>query len=235
MKAHLKRWLPPPVVAWLKDSPAAGRFRNSVGPLASRWWYRGVAFDEIYGEDYFELIQRTSEESAAVMAESLLTHFSPRSVVDVGCGTGSLLASLKKQGVETLGMDKAHSALRHCAERNLDVLPVDFTLPGFRPALGRSFDLATSFEVGHQIPESSAAAFVSLLTGLADLIVFSSDPGQDDRLPLNPQPPDYWIRHFATEGFPFDETLSAVLKREWDDGATAPWFSRYPMVFRRKS
>ncbi|MCB1085701.1 MAG: class I SAM-dependent methyltransferase [Verrucomicrobiae bacterium] len=169
------------------------------------------------------------------MADSLVSHFSPKSAVDVGCGTGVLLEALRDREIGILGIEKAESALRYCAERKLEVLPLDITRPEEAGQLPRSFDIATSFEVGHQISPESSSPYVAFLTRLSNLVVFSSDPGGDDRLPLNPKPPSYWIQLFAEHGFTFDEAESKTLKRKWEEGAVAHWFSRFPMVFRRMS
>ena len=58
--------------------------------------------DEIYDADYYEKIEATMSLSAVVIAESILRYFNPKSVVDVGCGTGSLLVQFNNKKITTL-------------------------------------------------------------------------------------------------------------------------------------
>ncbi len=235
MKTHLKRWLPAPVIHRLKQSKTANRALDILGPVANRWRLRNVPFDQVYDDSYFELIDRTSKESSSIMANSLVSLFHPSSAIDVGCGTGSLLAALETAGIDARGIEKAQSALAYCRQRNLHVIEADLSPPDVKDLSGERFDLATCFEVGHQVAREHAAPLVAFLCRLADRVVFSADPGGDDRLPLNPKPPRYWIDLFAEEGFGFDEKASATLKEDWERRSVAHWFSRYPMVFRKVS
>ena len=60
-------------------------------------------------------------------------------------------------------------------------------------------------------------------------------PGSDDRLPKSPQPAEHWVDEFARNGFQLDAELSGLLRSDWREAGTAPWFHRDPMVFRRES
>src|SRR5579862_3100091 len=59
--------------------------------------------------------------------------------------------------------------------------------------LGRSFDLAMSFEVAEHLPPDAAKGFVDSLTRLAPLVLFSAAiPFQGGVGHINEQWPEYW-------------------------------------------
>lgn len=234
----IKAFVPRPLRRWVRRSPLASAAMRVVAPPLKRLLRKGASHDEIYGDDYFAMIDETSRASAEIMADSILKRLQPSSVLDLGCGTGTLLERLRDLGVAVRGLEHASSALRYCRERGLDVLKMDLGDPvglaETSEALG-SYDLAVCFEVAHQIPPELADVCVSFLCQHADRVIFSADSGGSDRLPLNPRPPAYWIGKFSAEGFVFNEELSHGLQEEWKDRGAAPWFHRFPMVFERTS
>jgi len=59
------------------------------------WLQRGATHDQMYDEHYYhETVERFMQRSCEPIAESIVTRFHPRSVIDVGCGTGLLLGAL---------------------------------------------------------------------------------------------------------------------------------------------
>lgn len=222
------RALPEPVRSWLRALPPAVALRNW---LCRRRW-REATHDQIYGEEYFRFVERTTKDSAEVIAGSIVNDCRPANVLDVGCGTGALLACLRERGIQVKGAEYAEAALRFCRDRRLDVVKLDLTAEAV-PDLGRA-DVAVSMEVGHQLPPSAADRYIDLLCRAADTVVFSSEtPGGGDELPLNEQPHHYWVEKFARRGFVFEEALSRRWRAEWKARGTARWFYRNVMIFRR--
>ncbi len=217
--------------------PVRGRVRSLPPVVALRNWlcrqrWRGATHDQVYGEEYFAFVERTTKASAEAVADSIVKDCRPASVLDVGCGTGTLLACLRERGLRVRGVEYAEAALRACRDRRLDVAKVDLAAEP-APDLGTA-DLAVSMEVGHQLPPSAADRYIDLLCRVADTVVFSSEtPGGGDQLPLNEQPHRYWIGKFAARGFTFDEALSRRWRADWKARGTAHWFYRNVMVFRR--
>lgn len=233
MKSALRAVVPRPVRDWARRSEGVAVIQRALAPRWKRFLRRGASHDEIYGDDYFAMIDETSRASAETVADSILARFAPRSVVDVGCGTGVLIARLRERGVEVRGLEHARSALRYCRERGLDVVEADLLAPGLDGTGFGRHDLAVCQEVAHQLPPKAAPRLVALLGQLADRMLFSSDSGGSDRLPLNPQPPEYWIERFAGQGFRFDAAASEALRAEWRERGVGPWLHRFPMVFER--
>lgn len=221
------RLLPEAFTERLRGFPPLILVRNW---LARRRW-EGASHDEIFDEEYFQFVDRTTTQSAEVIAASIIHAFRPRSVVDVGCGTGALLDSLRARGVLVKGLEYAQAALAFCQARHLDVMKFDVASDEL-PELGET-DLVVSMEVGAQLHEATADRYVDLICRIAPIVVFSVEaPGGGDKLPRNEQPHRYWTEKFAQRGYQFEEVLSLQWRKDWKEKNTAPWFSRNVMIFK---
>ncbi len=219
---------PEAVREWLRKFPSRVALQNW---LRKRRW-RDASHDEIYDQDYFQFVDQTTQQSADVIAHSIVQSFHPFSVVDIGCGTGVLLDRLRTDGVKAKGLEYAQAGLELCQMRQLDVVKFDVENDRL-PDIGKA-NVVVSMEVGHQLQEASADRYVDLLCQVADLVVFSSEtPGTKDRYPRNAKPHQYWIEKFGQRGYRFDDALSMQWRKEWKTKDTAPWFYLNLMLFRR--
>jgi SAM-dependent methyltransferase len=124
--------------------------------------------------------------------------FRPRSVLDVGCGTGISLDYFKNKGISVRGLEG--SALAISKARNAPLIRQhDLNEP---INLEERFDLVWCFEVAEHIHPNYVGALLATLTNHADRIVLSAArPGQGGLGHLNEQPPDYWIGRMKEHGF----------------------------------
>jgi SAM-dependent methyltransferase len=193
----------------------------------------GAAMNPPLDDAYFAMVDETTSSSAVAIAESITNCLAPRSVMDVGCGTGVLLDELRARGVEARGFEYSAVALAYCRQRGLDVAQFDVERDELPEYFNRS-DVAVSMEVGQLLAPEYSDRYVSLLCRLANTVVFSSAvPGQDRVDSVNAQRHEYWIRKFAANGFHHDEALSAEWRCAWKTARVAKWFRRNVMVFRK--
>ena len=198
------------------------------------WIFGGPrSHDELYGDEYFEMVERTTAVSVDAIARSIVSSLAPGRVIDVGCGTGTVLARLRDLGVDGVGLEYARAGIDACRERGLEVHRFDVVTDSLPATMG-AFDVALSMEVGQQLPPGASDRYVDLLASLAPVLVFSSGvPGQGDRAPQNEQPHRFWIGKFSDRELELDRDITRQWRTEWAAASVAPWFASNVMVFRR--
>ncbi len=154
---------------------------------------------------------------------------SPRSVVDLGCGTGSWLSIFKQNDVErVLGLDgSAVSA------QVLQIEPSEFLQADLTKSIptNEQFDLACSLEVAEHLPESAAETFVQSLVKLAPVVLFSAAvPFQGGTHHVNEQWPEYWEKLFRKHDF---RVIDCLRQRIWSNENVAYWYAQNLLLFVR--
>ena len=158
--------------------------------------------------------------------------FNPKSVVDVGCGTGTFLKEFKINGVEQLkGYDGSWANEELLAE-NLNESEFEACDLEKSMEFEHKYDLALCLEVAEHLEESSADILIDNLTKSSDVIVFSAAiPGQGGQNHVNEQWLDYWRAKFDAKGFVVDDVLKPLL---WNNQKIDYWY-RQNIVIVRKS
>ena len=165
--------------------------------------------------------------SAETIVPLVIERVRPRSVVDLGCGTGVWLEAFARHGIEDyVGVDGdwvPRDELRIPAER---FVPARLDRP---LDLGRRFDLAVTLEVAEHLPEHRADVFVRNVVQHAPCVLFSAAiPHQGGTDHVNEQWPDYWAERFAAHGYvPVDGIRPLV----WSNAAVFPFYRQNMLVF----
>jgi SAM-dependent methyltransferase len=165
-------------------------------------------------------------ESARAVVPIIMSLTNARSVIDLGCGPGNWLATLREHGVSDLvGVDQndygAALKIPHdCFER------ANLSAPYRKP---RTFDLVICMEVAEHLPASGAATLIRSVTALGSVVLFSAaipcQGGTDHR---NEQWPDYWQRLFAEHDF---IPLDCLRPRVWCDPNVAWWYAQNMLLY----
>jgi len=177
-----------------------------------------------YSQSFFDALDREQAGGYDVMAATIVRRFAPQSVVDVGCGSGGLLAALQRRGVSRLlGLESSAAGVARARRKQLTVESVDLSRPFALPP----FDLTVCLEVAEHLPETVADQFVDgLLSGSGQLLFSAATPGQGGEHHVNEQPHEYWIAKFADRGFVVDETATRETREEWSASGVAPWYCK---------
>jgi SAM-dependent methyltransferase len=146
----------------------------------------------------------------SAMLEVMLEIFRPKSILDVGQGTGQAIAFFTKKGMtDVLGVEGSAEAIAASPfpEKamcwNLD-RPLD---------LHRRFDVVYSFEVAEHIHPRYVDNLLQTFSAHGDRVVMTAArAGQGGLGHFNEQPPEYWIRQFARFGFRYDAENTQRLK-----------------------
>jgi len=107
-----------------------------------------------YTKEFYRIQQPGSLQAARTIVPLVAQLIKPKSVVDVGCGTGTFLSVFRENGIEDiLGIDGNY------VDRNMLLIPKEYFLPqditkSFK--LGRRFDLVVSLEVAEHLPAHRA-------------------------------------------------------------------------------
>lgn len=179
-----------------------------------------------YSPGYYQSIREDSEASAREVVPLVMKWFAPRTVVDVGCGSGTWTAAYKKSGAAVLGIDGYH-----VKSGQLLIGADEFERRDLAEALrlDRRFDLVNCLEVAEHLPAGRAASLVADLCRLGDVVVFSAAvPGQGGTHHINEQWPSYWIALFRENGF---QAFDCIRPRIWTNEKVAWWYAQNAFVF----
>jgi SAM-dependent methyltransferase len=179
-----------------------------AGRLFGRWYY------EAYTVPYSE--NEHWQTFFAQVADAIVAQLAPRTVLDVGCAKGFLIAALRERGVEAEGFDISEVAIAEAPEVAKPHVRVGSLI---EPIQGR-YDLVTCVEVIEHLDPSDAPRAVAHLCGASDRVLLSSTPGDlDEPTHVNVQPPERWSQLFAVNGMFRDF--------RHDAGYLSPWAVLY--------
>lgn len=154
----------------------------------------------------------------------------PKSVLDVGCGTGTWLKVFEDHGVnEYLGIDGEYvkSSLLKIPLNKFQ--PFDLRKPW---NLNQKFDLVVSLEVAEHLPENTAEQFVECLIAHGDTILFSAAiPGQHGQHHINEQWPEYWQQKFKKFGFHFHDSVRPQI---WNNDRIDFWYRQNIFILKKE-
>jgi SAM-dependent methyltransferase len=220
----LRKATSPALRGWLKSSPL-------FIPVS-----RALFGTQVYCDSYFRDIERLEVTSVTAVADWIVLHLNPRSVLDIGCGPGHQMKALADRGVTTRGIDIAQAALAIAkGEKGLNVQPFDLTDPS-TTLPGVPYDLALSCEVAEHLPAKHAPRFVEHCTQASSTIYLTAaEPSADGSTGLhhfNEQPNDYWINLFAQQRYALDEPLTRDARAHHQAKGVISYLAR-PMIFRK--
>jgi SAM-dependent methyltransferase len=181
----------------------------------------------VYDEAFFAGQVEQCLQSARAVVRVVHRLFTPRSVVDVGCGLGAWLHAFSEMGVnEVCGIDGDY-----VNRRNLLIPPAKF----ISQDLGRPFeipgryDLAMCLEVAEHLSAQAGARLVQALSQAAPLVMFSAAvPGQGGLHHINEQWPAYWRALFTAEGFRLFDPIRPLIR---DEASVRWWYRQNLLLF----
>jgi len=118
-------------------------------------------------------------------------NFKPKSVIDIGCGSGVFLLDYLESNIEVLGVDFEENARKLLADR---LVVHDLSKPLY---IKQKYDIAMSIEVIEHIDAQFEDIVIKSIADSSDLILFSgAKPNQIGENHINCQTKEYWISKF---------------------------------------
>lgn len=212
---------------WLKQRVSRDSLVWRLATAASaivfypRTLYRKATKSSIF---YFESEMDMCSLFPKGLLDESIRIFRPRSVLDLGCGTGRSLDYFHQQGIEVFGIEGSELAISKSPHPEL-IRQADLNE---EVDLGRKFDLVWSYEVVEHIHPGYVHNLLRTFSNHADQVVLSAaQPGQGGQGHFNEQPPEYWIEKFGEHGFRFDAEATERLR------AVPEEFAGNMLAFRR--
>jgi SAM-dependent methyltransferase len=186
-----------------------------------------------YHRHYHDVKHHGSLAAARVVLPLLLKRMDIRSVLDVGCASGSWLAAARDLGIDRLvGVEgewaREWTTLEHLPLSQFELLIRDLEQP---LNAGSGFDLAICLELAEHLPAHRSAGLVADLCASADCVLFSAAiPGQMGHGHVNEQWQSHWARLFRDHGY---EALDIIRPAIWENDAIPYWYRQNTILYRR--
>lgn len=184
-----------------------------------------------YNTEFFNNQTQGSLASAKAIIPIIMKIFSPKSVVDVGCGTGSWLSVFKKVGVkDILGIDGDYVKSEQLLISKDEFISKDLNR---NFSIKKKYDVLLTVEVAEHIEPENAEVFINNLTKLSDIIIFSAAiPHQSGTHHVNEQWPNYWEEIFNRKDY---IAVDYFRKRLWSNNDIRWWYRQNLLIFIKKN
>ncbi|HEX8694944.1 MAG TPA: class I SAM-dependent methyltransferase [Longimicrobium sp.] len=188
-----------------------------------------------YGGGFWEQHQAGDWDG---FARAILRRFPARSVLDVGCGDGKLLAAMLRAdpSLTVLGVESSPAALAMAAARGVPVRELDLVRLRRRAvasAVPGDFALATSLEVAEHVPAWHSGKLLRLLARSPVVVFSAAQPNQGGTLHVNERPVEHWVRRFGRLGFAVAPE-NAAFRRDVAALDLPPWYAANVNAFVRR-
>lgn len=198
----------------------------------------------IYDEEFFRLhannMPAFKELSRLIDEVNECRH--DRSILDIGCGHGFLVESLRQRGYqECYGLEGSPSAQAVWPEQYLSCYTLQNITANDSLQAARITNIVCSFETGEHIEQRYAKQYIQLLTQhRPEMIFFSAatvlqDCGKNPTH-VNEQPLLYWIDHFHEKLYELDILNTVRIRNSMFEKSAifnnAWWYPKNILIFR---
>ncbi|MDB5279450.1 MAG: hypothetical protein JWR61_4405 [Ferruginibacter sp.] len=184
-----------------------------------------------YTKSFFTELESNSYKSAKLVLPFVNDILHPKSVIDIGCGTGEWLKVWNEDfGVEDIKGVEGPYIKRDLVKINPDKLAIQDLKLSYSE--NRKYDLAMSLEVGEHLPKESSEKFIKTLTCLSNVVLFSAAiPGQEGTYHINEQYPEYWASIFSKLDFIPVDCFRELL---WQVNGIEYWYKQNIILYVKK-
>jgi hypothetical protein len=156
------------------------------------------------------VIQNDIGTYAPQVWDKLIELYSPKSVIDVGCGAGHSLYYFLSKGISGIGVEGFEEAIKRSPVQS-NIVQHDYVEGAYVP--DNMFDLAWCCEFVEHVEETYLDNFMKTFEKCEYVAMTHAVPGQPGHHHVNCQPASYWIEVFKKYGFDYLENDSLLLRR----------------------
>ncbi len=184
-----------------------------------------------YQKDFYSDRHISTSSSASEILRVFLKIYKPKSAVDVGCGVGTWLEVLKRNGCrDVLGIDSSDVPTKYLRLKKDEFLVKNLERP-FN--LKKRYDLSLSLEVAEHLTSKAGRLLIKNLCSLSDVVLFSAAiPGQGGVNHINEQWQSYWQKLFFKEKY---ICLDLLRPQIWNNNKIYYWYRQNILVYIRKN
>lgn len=148
----------------------------------------------------------------------------PKIVLDIGCGPGHFVYSMRDVGIEAYGIDTDERILNKKYLTNQSLF-----------SYNKVVDTAICLEVAEHLPfEISETLVASINNMFTDTLIFTAaQPGQGGIGHINCQLPEFWSNKFVALGCKRNFLMENLLRLYCKQGMYMGWFYNNVMVFNK--
>ena len=141
--------------------------------------------------------------------DKLISLYTVKSCVDVGCGAGHSLKYFIDKNIEGLGIEGYKPAIENSKIREF-ITEHDYTKGPYIPS--KIYDLAWCCEFVEHVEEQYSTNFMETFKRCKIVAITHGVPGQAGFHHVNCQLPEYWIDKFQKFGFFYEKDITLQLR-----------------------
>ena len=180
----------------------------------------------LYPTDFYQNRRAHTAHAARRILAALPPGLPRRHVADIGCGTGTWLATALEDGATSaFGIEGAWVTTAMLDDARIDFAPQDLE----QRFTGPRVELALSLEVAEHLTPARADSFVADLVALSPAILFSAAiPGQGGVGHLNEQWQSWWAERFAAHRYAAYDVIRPAI---WTDEDIPAWYRQNAVLY----
>ena len=184
-----------------------------------------------YKKFYYKHREKRSTQGADLVLPLVFDHLPIKSVIDVGCGTGTWLRAARSLGASrTLGVENPWTRRHQVEDRQIEMRWQNLEEPF---AIADTFDLCICLEVAEHLSPARAESFVGDLCHTSRRILFGAAvPGQRGRHHVNEQWQSFWASIFRERAY---VPIDAIRPIVWNVGDIPYWYRQNTLIYVHQS
>lgn len=153
-----------------------------------------------YDREFFKWHKTHVDKDCFQVGVQIQLDWSPKSVIDFGCGIGSFIEGMKKEGCQVIGYEYSKDAKEFTSS---SLSPYIHYIDLTKHEIYNPKEFSICVEVAEHLEEKHSEHLVKMICdNTKKLAIFSAaGVGQEGHGHINCQPKQYWVNLFEKQGF----------------------------------